>query len=63
MSDPYRKVTVCDSCLQASCWQGAFYCDRYMESGTVDLPLWALETLALEAPSYWEENTPCPENH
>lgn len=29
------KVTVCDACFQASCWQGIFYCAKYVEAGTV----------------------------
>lgn len=46
-------VTVCDRCLQASCWQGEFYCSDYKTAGTVDLPIETLEELALESPSYW----------
>jgi len=50
-----RLVTVCDRCLQASCWQGEFYCDEYKTAGTVEKPISELRALALEHPSYWQE--------
>jgi hypothetical protein len=50
MNDDNRKVTVCSECLQATCWQGIFCCDNYRDAGTVDLPVWALQKLALENP-------------
>ena len=31
-----QKITVCASCLRASCWQGEFYCDDYKSAGTVE---------------------------
>ena len=47
-------VTVCDSCLQASCWQGEFYCDNYKTAGTVELPVKRLREMHLESPDYWK---------
>jgi len=47
-------VTVCDHCLQASCWQGIFYCDEYQTAGTVEKTIEELRALNLEHPSYWE---------
>lgn len=51
--DDERLVTVCDKCLQASCWQGLFYCDDYVTAGTVDKTVAELKKLNLEHPSYW----------
>ncbi len=48
-------VTVCDQCLQASCWQGIFYCYDYKTAGTVEKTLDELKALDLEHPSYWKE--------
>ena len=50
-----RLVTVCDSCLQASCWQGVFMCDNAQTAGTVEKTVAELTELALEHPDYWEE--------
>lgn len=51
-----RKVTVCDACEKASCWQGEFYCDDYKTAGTKELSVAELEVLDLEHPDYWTEN-------
>lgn len=51
--DDDRLVTVCDACLQASCWQGLFYCDAYKTAGTVDKPIRELRSLNREHPDYW----------
>lgn len=53
-SDQLRLVTVCSSCLQASCWQGLFYCDKYQTAGTVEKTVEELRKLGREHPSYWE---------
>lgn len=50
-----RTVTVCDACLQASCWQGEFYCDDYKTAGTVEKTVAELKALNLENAEYWEE--------
>jgi len=53
-TDDNRYVTVCDHCLQASCWQGEFYCDDYKTAGTIRLPIKYLRLRNLEHDSYWE---------
>ena len=50
-----KKVTVCSSCLRASCWQGEFRCDDYLNAGTVQKSVEELKELNLEDSSYWEE--------
>jgi epoxyqueuosine reductase QueG len=49
-----RTVTVCDACLQASCWQGHFYCDEYRTAGTKELTISELKKLGREHSSYWK---------
>ena len=49
-----RMVTVCDACLQASCWHGLFMCSESQNAGTVDKPVSELRTLNLEHRSNWE---------
>lgn len=51
--DKKRKVVVCDACLRASCWQGFFYCEKYLTAGTKELTIKKLEKLSREHPSYW----------
>lgn len=48
-----EKITVCDACFQASCWQGAFMCDYSSSAGTVQKTKSELELLALENSCYW----------
>jgi len=31
-----EKITVCDQCFQASCWQGIFMCSKSKNAGTVE---------------------------
>jgi len=50
-----RIITVCSACLQASCWQGEFYCDQYKTAGTVEKTVAELTKLNREHPSYWTE--------
>ena len=50
-------VTVCSACLQASCWQGLFYCDEYKTAGTVEKTIEELTALNLEHPSYWHSES------
>lgn len=47
-------ITVCDSCLQASCWQGIFYCDYYKTAGIIQKTRAELRKLKREHPSYWK---------
>ena len=55
MSD--GTITVCDNCLQAACWRGFLYCDKYRTAGAVEKTRAELEALSLEHESYWEEAT------
>ena len=48
-----RMVTVCDKCLQASCWHGIFMCDEARYAGTVEKPVSELRRLKREHPSYY----------
>lgn len=48
-----QTVTVCSACLQATCWQGLFYCDEYRTAGTVEKTPKLLKELDLEHPDYW----------
>ena len=45
--DACTVVTVCSACLQASCWQGIFYCDAYKSAGTVERTIEQLKVLNL----------------
>ena len=47
------RITVCDVCLQASCWQGIFMCDEARDAGTVVKTVAELRKLKLENESYW----------
>lgn len=55
VGDDNRTVTVCSACLQASCWQGKFFCDDYGTAGTVEKTVSELRKLNLENPAYWAE--------
>lgn len=48
-----KTITVCDKCLQASCWQGIFMCYESENAGTVEKTTKELEELGLEHGSYW----------
>lgn len=48
-------ITVCSACLQATCWQGLFYCDEYRTAGTVEKTLEELKALNLEHSDYWRQ--------
>jgi hypothetical protein len=48
------KITVCDKCLQASCWQGIFMCDESREAGITEKTVAELRDLNLEHPDYWQ---------
>lgn len=51
-----QLVTVCDRCLQASCWQGIFYCDDYLIAGTVQKTRKELAKLNRENSDYWKSD-------
>jgi epoxyqueuosine reductase QueG len=46
-------VTVCDQCLQASCWQGEFYCHEDKTAGTKQMTRKELAKLGRENSDYW----------
>lgn len=43
-----EKVTVCDKCHQASCWQGLFMCDESRDAGTIQQTRRELVILGIE---------------
>lgn len=53
MSKYDPKITVCNKCLQASCWQGIFMCDNAATAGTVERKVSSLIKRDLEHPDYW----------
>ena len=57
MSDDDRLVTVCASCLQASCWLGEFYCDEYKTANIVEKTVAELRALNREHSDYWASGT------
>lgn len=48
------RITVCDCCGQASCWQGIFMCDLYKTAGTRKVKVIELVKADMEHPSYWK---------
>jgi len=48
-----RKVTVCDKCFKASCWQGVYMCNNSSNAGTMEKTIKELKKLKLENSSYW----------
>ncbi len=54
MEDDIIRVTVCDKCLTASCWQGSFMCDEAQNAGTVEKTVTELKKLKREHPSFWK---------
>ena len=50
------KITVCDKCGRACCWQRYFMCDDAATAGTVQKTRAELKESALEAPDWWYTN-------
>jgi hypothetical protein len=48
-----KTVTVCSSCMRASCWHGEFLCDSARGAGTAEKTVADLKKLGLEHHSYW----------
>jgi hypothetical protein len=48
-----RRITVCDQCLQASCWLGIFMCQESKFAGTCEKTVRELRALGRESPDYW----------
>jgi hypothetical protein len=55
MAEIENKITACDKCLRASCWQGLFFCEDYMTAGTIEKTVEELRDLNLENECYWKE--------
>lgn len=52
--DGATKVTVCDRCLRACCWQGEFMCDDARGAGTTEKTVGELRQLKRgEHEDYW----------
>lgn len=47
-----QTVTVCSSCLRASCWQGEMMCGVY--HGTRQMKISELAKLGRENPEWWD---------
>lgn len=48
------KITVCDKCFQATCWQGVFMCDESQNAGTAEKTIAELIALKTgEHPDHW----------
>lgn len=48
-----RRITVCDKCLMACCWQGILMCEESRGASTTDMPVHKLRMLQYENPEYW----------
>lgn len=58
-----EKITVCDACLMACCWQGRFMCDDARDAGTVQKTRRELLALARENKSFMKTDKQlCREN-
>ncbi len=54
----HERVVVCAECQHASCWLGAFMCERSKGAGTKELTVPELRALVAagkvhESPHYW----------
>jgi hypothetical protein len=47
-------ITVCDECLQASCWQAIFMCQKSQNAGITQKTRAELTNLGLEHSDYWK---------
>ena len=47
-----EKITVCDKCLRACCWQGIFLCEDSRYAGTIEKTRRELIKLKLEHTDY-----------
>ena len=54
------KVTVCSSCLKASCWNYIFLCEDYQIAGTIEKTVKELYQLNKEHPDYFDPSTARP---
>ncbi len=51
-------VTVCASCLRASCWHYLLICADYGQANITKKSIAELRLLKLEHPSYWDVEWP-----
>ena len=49
-------ITVCDSCLRASCFQGIHVCQNWRSAGITQKTVKELRELNRESPEYWKES-------
>lgn len=54
--DPETLITVCEFCLQASCWLGEFMCESARGAGTVNLRVSVLRGMERENESWWSKS-------
>ena len=54
MHDDKTFITVCASCLRASCWQYIFLCDNWKFANIKQVTIKKLKELNLEHSSYWK---------
>lgn len=50
-------ITVCNSCLLASCWRGVFLCDDAYMAGTTKKTKVELVLLGREHKDWWDDET------
>jgi hypothetical protein len=50
----WKEITVCAECLQASCWQAIFMCDKSKEADVRRMTVSQLRKLNLENECYWK---------
>ncbi len=48
-----KRITVCASCLRASCWSGILYCEDARTASTRTMTIDELTNLGREHSSYW----------
>ena len=48
-------ITVCAECLQASCWNGEFMCEKARTAATTTRTVRELRELNYEHPDHWEK--------
>jgi epoxyqueuosine reductase QueG len=54
--DEDMKITVCDSCFRACCWQGVYMCNESRDAGITEKTVAELRKLNYEHSSYWRKN-------
>ena len=50
------KITVCAECLQASCWQGKFMCDKSRDANITEKTVRELREISYEHSDYWKND-------